>query len=65
LGLKVNLWKSELVAIGEVLHKENLTNILSRSISSLNLKYLGLPLGALFEKLFGMRVVEKMEKMVG
>lgn len=46
LGLKVNLWKFELVAVVEILHKEQLTNILNCSISSLPLKYLGLPLSA-------------------
>lgn len=35
LGLKVNLRKSKLVTVGEVLHKEELVGILSVSISSL------------------------------
>jgi hypothetical protein len=51
-GLKVNLQKSELVAVGEVLHIEELANILYCNISSLHLRYLGLPLGAPFK--FGM-----------
>jgi hypothetical protein len=42
-GLKVNLRKSKLVAVGEVPYKEKLANILSCSISSLPVKYLGLP----------------------
>jgi hypothetical protein len=63
LGLKVNIQKSELVVVGEVLHIEELANILSCSISSLPLKYLGLPLGAPFElKAIWEGVVEKMEK---
>jgi hypothetical protein len=63
LGLKVNLQKSKLVVEGEVPHKEELVDILSCSISSLPLKYLGLPLGAPFElKAIWEGVVEKMEK---
>jgi hypothetical protein len=42
-GLKVNLRKSKLGAVGEVPYKEKLANILSCSISSLPVKYLGLP----------------------
>jgi len=51
-GLKVNLWKSGLVVVGHVPHQKELADILNCSISSLPLKYLGLPLG---QKLFGMR----------
>lgn len=61
--LKVNLQKAELVAVGEILHKEELAGILSCSISSLPLKYLGLPLGVPFKlKAIWDRVVEIMEK---
>jgi hypothetical protein len=63
LGLKVNLRKFELVAVGEVPLKEELAGILSCSISSLPLKYLGLPLSAAFKsKAIWDGVVEKMEK---
>jgi hypothetical protein len=47
-GLKVNIQKSELVVVGEVPHQE-LADILNCIISSLPLKYLGLPLGASFK----------------
>jgi len=62
-GLKVNLQKSELVAMGEVPYIEELANIFSCNISSLPLHYLGLPLGApLKSKAVWDGVVEKMEK---
>jgi hypothetical protein len=48
-GLKANLQISELVVIGEVPHIEELARILYCSISSLPLRYLGLPLGAPFK----------------
>lgn len=55
LGLKVNLQKSELVAVGEVQHEEELTDILNCNISSMPLTYLGLPLALLLShNLFGM-----------
>jgi hypothetical protein len=63
LGLKVNLQKSELVAVGEVPYIEGLANILGCDISSLPLRYLGLPLGAPFKsKAILDVVIEKMEK---
>jgi hypothetical protein len=66
LGLKVNLQKSELIVIGEVigevLHKEELANIFNCSLSSLPMKYLGLPLSAFKSKAIWDGVVEKMEK---
>jgi hypothetical protein len=63
LGLKFNLKKSELVAMGEVPYIEELANIFSCNISSLPLHYLGLPLGApLKSKAVWDGVVEKMEK---
>ena len=49
LGLKVNLWKFELVAVGDVLHEEELADILNCSISSLPLKYFRLPVGASYK----------------
>jgi hypothetical protein len=62
-GLKVNLKKFELVAVGEVPYIEGLANILGCNISSLLLRYLGLPLGAPFKsKAIWDGVIEKMEK---
>jgi hypothetical protein len=62
-GLKVNLWKSGLVVVGHVPHQKELADILNCSISSLPLKYLGLPLGASFKsKAIWDEVVEKMER---
>jgi hypothetical protein len=62
-GLKVNLQKSELLAVGEVPYIEGLANILGCNISSLPLHYLGLPLGAPFKsKAIWDEVIEKMEK---
>jgi len=62
-GLKVNLKKSKLVAVGEVPYIEELANILSCNISSLPLRYLGLPLGAPFKsKAIWDGVIETMEK---
>jgi hypothetical protein len=48
-GLEVNIQKSELVVVREVLHTKELANILNYNISSLPLKYLGLPLSASFK----------------
>jgi hypothetical protein len=48
-SLNVNLQKSILDTMGEVLHQEELADILSHNISSLPLIYLGLPLGAPFK----------------
>lgn len=62
-GLKVNLQKSELVVVGEVPYIEGLANILGCNISSLQLCYLSLPLGAHFKsKAIWDWVIEKMEK---
>lgn len=47
-GLRINLAKLELVPIGNVNNVEGLANILGCTVSSLPLKYLGLPLGDLF-----------------
>ena len=61
--LKVNLQKSELVAVGEVLYIEELASILCYNISPLPLRYLGLPLGDLFKsKAIWDGVVKKIEK---
>lgn len=48
-GLKINLDKSELVAIGAVEDVEDLANILGCRVAFLCMKYLGLLLGALYK----------------
>jgi hypothetical protein len=66
LGLKVNLWKSKLVVVGQVSNQKELVDILNCSISSLRLKYLGLSLGAPFKcKGIWDGVVEKMIRRLG
>jgi hypothetical protein len=45
-SLKINLTKSELVLVGNVNSVESLARILGCRVSSLPMKYLGLPLGA-------------------
>jgi hypothetical protein len=63
LRLKVNPWKSELVAAGQVPHQEELADILNFSISSLPLKYLRLSLGASCKSnAIWSGVVQKMER---
>jgi len=49
LGLKINLDKSVLVPVGLVDNMDDLAGILGCGVSSLFLKYLGLPLGAPFK----------------
>jgi hypothetical protein len=48
-GLKINLAKSVLVPVGCVDNVDGLASILGSGVSSLPLKYLGLPLGASFK----------------
>jgi len=48
-GLKINLEKSEIVPVGDVGDVEGLARILGCRVSSLPLKYLGLPLGASYK----------------
>jgi hypothetical protein len=48
-GLRVNLGKSKLIAIGEVDNIGALANILGCSVAALPMKYLGLPLGATYK----------------
>ena len=48
-GLRVNLDKSKLVAIGEVDNIGALANILGCSVAASPMKYLGLPLGATYK----------------
>jgi hypothetical protein len=62
-GLKVNLSKSELVPVGNVVDVEGLADILGCRVSSLPLKYLGLPLGASFKaKPIWNGVIEKIDR---
>jgi hypothetical protein len=49
LGLRVNLGKSEIVAIGDVEDIGALATILGCSVAALPMKYLGLPLGASYK----------------
>jgi hypothetical protein len=48
-GLGVNMGKSEVVPVGEVLNLQQLAGILCCRIGSLPMSYLGLPLGASFK----------------
>ncbi|XP_028126741.1 uncharacterized protein LOC114323361 [Camellia sinensis] len=48
-SLKVNLAKSELIPVGEVVQLPSLVAILGCKVSHLLVSYLGLPLGALFK----------------
>jgi hypothetical protein len=62
-GLKVNLAKSVLVPVGSVDNVDGLASILGCGVSSLPLKYLGLPLGACYKaKSIWDGVVEKIER---
>uniref|UniRef100_A0A2N9F0T2 Reverse transcriptase domain-containing protein n=1 Tax=Fagus sylvatica TaxID=28930 RepID=A0A2N9F0T2_FAGSY len=62
-GLKINLSKSEIVPIGDVLHIVELMQILGCKQSFLPLQYLGLPLGASFKKqTIWNPVLERVEK---
>jgi hypothetical protein len=62
-GLKINLGKSEIVPVGEVLNLEVLAQILGCQTTSLPMKYLGLPLGASFKaKSIWNPIIERMEK---
>jgi len=49
LGLRINLAKSDLVPVGNVNNVEGLAGILGYRVSSLPMKYLGLPVGASFK----------------
>ena len=62
-GLKINLAKSVLVPVGDVDNVDELADIMECGVSSLPLKYLGLPLGACFKaKSIWDGVLEKMEQ---
>lgn len=61
-GLKINLTKSELVSIGLINNIEGLARIGCR-VSSLPMKYLGLPLGSSFKaKPIWNVIIEKVER---
>ena len=62
-GLGINMGKSELVPVGEVLNLSHLADILYCRIGSLPMSYLGLPLGASF-KAFSIwnPILEKVER---
>ena len=62
-GLKVNLGKFELVAVGVVHNMDLLVAVLGCKQGSLPMKYLGLPLGAKFkDKSIWKPILEKMER---
>ena len=48
-GLRINLGKSELVPVGDVVDIKELAGLLGCKTSALPMKYLGLPLGARFK----------------
>jgi hypothetical protein len=48
-GFKINIAQSELVLVGNVINVDGLTGILGCEMSSLPLKYFGLPLGVYFK----------------
>jgi hypothetical protein len=63
LGLKINLAKSKLVPVGAVEDVKGLAGILGCRVSSLPMKYLGLPLGAQFKtKSIWDGIIKKMER---
>jgi len=64
-GLKVNLGKLELVRMRDVEEVEILAEALNCKVSSLPMRYLGLPLGAAFKsKAIWDVVLERMEKQL-
>ena len=66
-SLKVNMNKSEMVPIGEVVGLDDLAALLSCHVGSLPLQYLGMPLGASYKALgFWNPIIEKIElRLVG
>jgi hypothetical protein len=59
----INLGKSEIVPIGEVEDVEGLAPLLGCQVTSLPMKYLGLPLGASYKAVsIWNGVIEKMER---
>jgi len=64
-GLKINMAKSMLVPVGNVVNMDDLAGILGCGVSSLPLKYLGLLLGAPFmAKFIWDDVVGKIERLL-
>jgi hypothetical protein len=62
-GLNINLAKSVLVLVGDVVNKDDLAGILGCGVSSLPSKYLSLPLGARFKaKSIWDDIVDKIER---
>jgi hypothetical protein len=62
-GLKVNLGKSEMVAVGDVGNIGTLAAFLGCRVAGLPMKYLGLPLGAAYKAAsIWNEVIEKMER---
>jgi len=62
-GLRINSWKLEIVPIGKVKDVEHLAHLLGCWVTSLPMKYLGLPLGASYKATFIWDgVIEKMEQ---
>ncbi len=62
-GLHINLGKTEIVPVGLVPEVHDLAQVLGATITSIPMKYLGLPLGAQFKsKDMWNPIVEKMEK---
>jgi len=62
-GLKVNLAKSALIPVGDVVQVEGLADILGCGVANLPVKYLGLPLGASYKSIhIWDGVIEKVER---
>lgn len=64
--LRINLAKSKLVPVGVMDDTEGLDRILGCRVSTLSMKYLGLPLGQHRRlSLYGMIFLKKMERYLG
>jgi hypothetical protein len=62
-GLKVNLAKSALIPVGDVVQAEGLADISGCGVANLPVKYLGLPLGASYKSIhIWDGVIEKVER---
>jgi hypothetical protein len=62
-GLRINLAKSELVLIGNVMNVQGLASVLGLRVSSMPMKYRVLPLRALFKtKSIWEDIIEKVER---
>lgn len=63
LGLKTNLFKSEVIPIGCVGNVQELANVLGCGLSSLPVNYLGLPLSARYKSVHIYdEIIERMER---